>query len=168
MSWLTSNGGSADGTAARTDRLQSMALFATLTQKELRVVRALQHERDYLAGEVVFDQGEEGQALYVMVSGRVAIGLVGSTPDASFTVVAELAPGDFFGEMALLDDAPRMAQARALEDCCLVAFFREDFMLLLETHPTIASKIAIQLARHMGQRLRAAGSRALLSRSALS
>ena len=71
-------------------------------------------------------------------------------------IIAELSAGQFFGELALLDDAPRMAQVRAAEDCTLAVFFREDFLGLLQTHAGIASKISLQLARHIGQRLREA------------
>ena len=70
--------------------------------------------------------------------------------------LAVLAAGEVFGELALLDQAPRAAQARATADCVLVVFFRADFMNLLETHPKIASKIALSLARHLGGRLRQA------------
>ena len=60
-----------------------------------------------------------------------------------------------FGELALLDGAPRTAQARAAEDCVLAALSRADFENLLETHARIASKIALQLARDLGHKLTA-------------
>jgi CRP-like cAMP-binding protein len=55
----------------------------------------------------------------------------------------------------LLDDMPRMAQARAETACTLAVMARGEFLGLLETHAVIASKISLQLARHLGQRLRA-------------
>jgi CRP-like cAMP-binding protein len=51
--------------------LRQLALFAPLSRLELRVVEGLLHERRYLKGEIIFDEGEEGQALYVIISGRV-------------------------------------------------------------------------------------------------
>lgn len=135
----------------RLRQLRALSLFATLTPRELKTVDSLLHERTYLAGEVVFDEGEEGQALYIITSGRVLICRQGQPESGR---IAELAPGMLFGELALLDDAPRVAQVRAAENCTLAVFFRADFLGLLETHAVIASKIAVQLARHMAQRLR--------------
>jgi CRP-like cAMP-binding protein len=68
--------------------------------------------------------------------------------------VAQLSPGTFFGELALLDNSPRSAQARAASACRLIVFFRDDFVGLLDTHARIASKISRQLAIHLGARMR--------------
>lgn len=70
------------------------------------------------------------------------------------TEVARLGVGAFFGELALLDGAPRSANARAVDNARLAVFFRDDFLELLDTHGRIASKIARQLARHIGGRMR--------------
>jgi CRP-like cAMP-binding protein len=136
---------------ARAGQLRRLGLFATLQPKELRVVGGLLHERRYLKGEVIFDEGEEGQALYIVFGGRVLICRQGEPETGR---IAEVAEGALFGEMALLDGSPRSAQARAAEDCLLAALSRADFDSLLETHAMIASKIALQLARAMGQKLR--------------
>jgi CRP-like cAMP-binding protein len=131
--------------------IQRLGLFGTLGAKELRVVSSLLHERQYLKGEIVFDEGEEGQALYVVLSGRVLICRQGG---ADAVRIAEVPAGAMFGELALLDDAPRSAQARAMEDCVLAVLSRADFNGLVETHGAVASKIALQLARQLGQKLR--------------
>ena len=68
--------------------------------------------------------------------------------------IAVLGPGHFFGELALLDKSPRSAQARVSENAEICVLFRGDFERLMESHVHIASRIAMQLARHMGQRLR--------------
>ena len=130
-------------------RLQALSLFATLNARELRLVEGLLHERDYLAGEVIIDAGEEGQAIYIVFSGKVII----SKPGAAHEMIAELGPGTFFGEMALLDNAERAGQARALEPCHLGVLFRTDFLSLLETDARTASKVSMQLARHLARRL---------------
>ena len=132
-------------------RLKESALFATLTPLELKIVDGLMHERRYLADEIIFDEGEEGQALYLVMSGRV---LVSREVGAGREVVAELSAGSFFGDMALLDNTPRNAQTRALENCEVAVFFRADFMGLMETDAVIGYKIALALARHIGSRLR--------------
>jgi len=141
-----------DDDRAALQPLRQIKLFASLTARELKVVHALRHERQYLAGEIVFDEGDEGQAIYAVVEGEVEILRDGSRQQR----LALLGPGEVFGELALLDQAPRAAQAKAHSDCRLVVFFRADFMSLLETHPKIASKIALALARHLGGRLRQA------------
>jgi CRP/FNR family transcriptional regulator, cyclic AMP receptor protein len=138
-------------TTPRQERLRSMSLFIHLTPKELQILDGLLHERDYLKDEVIFDEGEEGQAIYIVLEGRVLICHQGRPEDGR---IAELEPGTSFGELALLDNGPRSAQARADTDCRLAVFFREDFLTLLEPHAVIASKIFRELARIMGQRLR--------------
>jgi CRP-like cAMP-binding protein len=135
----------------RLSTLRQLPLFATLSRLELNVVDGLLHERRYLQGEIIFDQGEEGQALYVVLSGRVLICRQGE-PEAGRII--EIDAGVVFGELALLDDVPRARQARAAEDSVLASLSRGDFESLLDTHAVIASKIALQLARQLGRQLR--------------
>ena len=68
--------------------------------------------------------------------------------------IKHLGPLEFFGELGLLDDWPRSAQARAAAPCELAVLFRGDFERLMASHGRIASQIALQLARHLGVRLR--------------
>ena len=139
-------------TSPRLERLRNLSLFVNLTPAELRIVDGLLHERDYLDGEVVFDEGEVGQAIYIVASGEVLICRQGQ---GNAGRLAQLGAGTFFGELALLDDSPRSAQARAASACRLIVFFRDDFVGLLDTHARIASKISRELARHLGARMRA-------------
>ena len=139
------------GEASRLRIVRQLPLFATLSRRELRVVDSLLHERRYLKGEIVFDAGEHGQALYVIVAGRVLICRQGEPETGR---IAELDAGVVFGELALLDNAPRAAQARAVEDCVLASLSRADFESLVDTHAIAASKIALQLARQLGRQLR--------------
>jgi CRP-like cAMP-binding protein len=134
----------------RIARIRQIGLFATLRPKELRVIDGLLYERHYLKDEIVFDQGEVGQALYVVLSGRV---LICRQTETGIEPFAEIPAGSLFGELALLWGAPRVAQARAAEDCVLAALSRSDFETLIETHAAIATKIALQLARDLGQKL---------------
>lgn len=135
----------------RLRELGRMGLFSTLSKREVRVVDGFMHERNYLRDEIVFDEGEQGEAFYLVLEGQVLICRQGA-PERP---IATLEPGQFFGELALLDDAPRSAQARAGQDSTLLVLFRGDFLGLMQSHGLIASKIAIQLARHLGARLRA-------------
>jgi CRP/FNR family cyclic AMP-dependent transcriptional regulator len=135
----------------RLHRLKNSSLFGSLTPLELQIVDGMMHERRYLADEIVFDEGEEGQALYLVTSGRVAIRRATA---GTGEMVAQLNPGSIFGDLALLDNAPRTAQARALDNCELAVFFRADFMRVMETDAVIGYKISLALARLLGQRLR--------------
>ena len=135
----------------RLQRLRDSTLFAALTPLELRTVDSVLHERSFLGDEIIFDEGEDGQALYLVMSGRV---LISRRQQGEIELVAELPTGAFFGDLALLDDAPRNAQARAQGDCELAVFFRADFLALMETDAAIGYKISLALARHIAQRLR--------------
>lgn len=135
----------------RMERLRALSLFANLTPRELKIVDGLLHERHFLKDEVIFDEGDEGQAIYIIIDGRVLICRQGQ-PVAGR--INELGAGTFFGDLALLGNSARSAQARAAENTTLAVFFRTDFMALLETHGLIGSKISLQLARYIGMRLR--------------
>jgi CRP-like cAMP-binding protein len=132
--------------------LKNVILFKDLSTHELERVDEMLHERRYLAGEVIFDEGEEGQGLFVVLSGRVKVARL----EAGNTTLLEFGAGSFFGEVALLDQSVRTAQARALEDTQIVVLFRAEFYSLLETHSRIASRISFQLARILATRLRQA------------
>jgi CRP/FNR family cyclic AMP-dependent transcriptional regulator len=136
----------------RLQLLKSVVLFKDLSTRELGMVDNLLHERRYLADEVVFDEGEEGQGLFVVLSGRIRI----TRHDVVPQTLLEFGPGSFFGEVALLDQSVRTAQARAIEDTLIVALFRAEFYSILETHSAIASRISYQLARVLATRLRQA------------
>jgi CRP-like cAMP-binding protein len=136
---------------AHLQRLKTLPLFASLTPRELKIVDGLLHLRQFLAGEVVFDEGEEGQALYILLSGTVNVSrTVGGVKEK----VAELSSGSFFGDLALLDNTPRSAQITAKEPCEMAVFFRADFVALMEIDARIGYKIALQLARNLAQRFR--------------
>jgi CRP-like cAMP-binding protein len=137
-------------TNPRLQLLKNVVLFKDLSMRELAMVNSLMHERRYIADEVIFDEGEEGQGLFLVLSGRVKITL----PQHIDQVLIELGPGAFFGEVALLDSSIRTAQARAIEDSQIVALFRAEFYSLLDTHSAIASRISFQLAKVLASRLR--------------
>ena len=135
----------------RQRRLHNTTLFRTLRPIEVKFVDGLMHERRYLPEEIVFDENEEGQALYLVMGGRVEISRM---HEGRRQLVTELGPGNFFGDLALLDNSPRSARARAIDDCELAVFFRDDFLALMDTDAVIGYKISLALARHIGQRLR--------------
>ncbi len=131
--------------------LHQVPLFSSLTRRELKRLEPLFHDRRYAAGEVVFEQGEEGLGMYVVVAGKVQIKTENGKESKP---LAELGSGQFFGELALLDGAPRSATAVALEPSQLIGFYRTEFIEMLETNGRAGTKISLQLARMTGSRLR--------------
>jgi CRP-like cAMP-binding protein len=126
----------------RLARLRNVSLFATLNPRELAIVAGFLHDREYTTGEIVFDEGEEGQALYVVFSGEVIICRPGHRESGH---LAALGPGTFFGDLALLDNAPRAAQAVAASPTHLGVF---------DTDARAATKLYRQLAHLLARRLR--------------
>lgn len=92
----------------------------------------------YRRGDRIFSEGQPGREMYVVESGKIRIFL--TTQERELTL-AILKIGDFFGEMALLEDLPRSASAAAMEETRLIAIGKEDFKFLIQEHPEIAMKV---------------------------
>lgn len=134
------------------ERLSKVPVFESLEVKELRQIAAIVHRRHYLKGEYVFYQGDPGLGMYVIEKGKVAIVLVGN--EGSSKELTELSDGDFFGEIALLDESPRSASVLVKEDSELIGFFRPDLFSIIEKTPKTGLKIIRKLAEMIGERLR--------------
>ena len=124
-------------------------IFENLTPKELKDLTLLTHERSYKANEPVFKKLAPSEGMYVILKGTVEI----KDPDSN-TTFATLGSGDFFGELALLDEEPRSAMAVATEASELVGFFRTDLLTLMKRGPELGNKILLNLSRVLGERLR--------------
>ena len=124
-------------------------IFENLTPKELKDLTQLTHERSYKANEPVFKKLAPGEGMYVILKGTVEI----KDPDSN-TTFATLGSGDFFGELALLDQEPRSAMAVATEASELIGFFRTDLLTLMKRGPELGNKILLNLSRVLGERLR--------------
>lgn len=132
------------------ETLGTVPLFAQLNDEELKRVADAARERTYPKNSVILFEDDPGDALYVVVSGLVKVVLVGE--DGREVILSVLGEGDFFGEMALIDDEPRSAHVIAMEDAQLLVLRREDFQQALEEHP----RIALGLLRAISRRLRRA------------
>jgi len=129
----------------------SIKLFATLSSRELRNIASVLHDRTYIEGEVVFDEGEVGQAIYFVLDGTVSLR---RTLADGQRILVHMEKGDSFGALALLLDEPRVVQAVAQTDCRLAVFFRSDLHQLMDTRAPAAFKITLEMARHLAQILR--------------
>jgi len=128
--------------------LQNSPLFRGLPAAALERIAAVAGQRSYRSGEVVFSQGDPGDALHAVVSGRIRIST--GAPDGREIFLNIMEAGDTFGEIALLDGGARTASATAIAASELVSIRREHFRALLEREPPVA----LELLRLCGQRLR--------------
>jgi CRP-like cAMP-binding protein len=118
------------------EALRSVPLFASLGDDDARALRRLLKPRALKRGDVLFRQGDAGNAMYLIGEGRVAIYI--TDEDGQQVTLAELARGDFFGEMALIEGKPRTACARALEATRLASLSRDDFIAFVRLNPGVA------------------------------
>lgn len=132
---------------ARLAILAPMPLFAHCTERELRSVAAATRPTRLEAGRVLFSEGDAGEELYLVISGRVRIERRGQ-------VLATLGPGSNFGEMAMLDERTRSATAITLDDCELMVIHRDAFFALLRTNPMLAMKILWNMLLRLSSNLR--------------
>ena len=134
--------------------LGRIRLFEGIKKRSLIHVLENLQERTYLKGETIFTQGDIGRALFLVFSGKIALSRLDPATQKSETI-AEVHPGEFFGEMALLEEMPRTATACALEETKVFMLFKIKLESLLFVRPKIGVVIASQLARIMSARLRA-------------
>ena len=122
--------------------LAGVPLFSSCTPEEIEAIAQSAQEESFDAGQIIVTQGMPGQAFYLVTSGRVEIVRDGRSLGA-FGV------GDFFGEMSLLDNAPRSATIRAIEPTTCIMLSSWDFKSLLEKNPSIAVRLLEVLSRRL-------------------
>src|SRR5918912_2351749 len=113
--------------------LKEVALFRGLPEAELEVLAGQVVRKHYGRNEVIFPQGARGEGLYIVVQGHVSISRQGPEGDELILTVCE--PGEYFGELALFDQAPRSASAVAIDDCRVLFLSLSVFRGFLQAHP---------------------------------
>jgi len=131
--------------------LKTVPFFDRLSNRQLKRVSDIMFESSYDADESIFEEGKQGAAIFLILDGKIEIEICRET---STTRLAVLERGAFFGEMALLDDSPRSANARALEPTRTLALYRNDLNGLMHRHARTACQIYRSLASMIGDRLR--------------
>jgi len=129
------------------ETLSAVPLFAGLESASLDSIGRGMRSRRFRRGEVIFHLGDPGDALFIVISGAVKITLPSETGDEA--ILATLRPGDFFGELALLDGAPRSATAAALEPTETLVLPRDRFRELIAAEPAIRDALLSALAREL-------------------
>jgi CRP/FNR family transcriptional regulator, cyclic AMP receptor protein len=134
----------------RFQALKRVDMFSVLDEAEMRRVAESLLERHYASGSaIVHADDPAGGHFFIVAEGEVAVVL--ETPDGKETVLATLQPGDFFGEMSLLDESPRAATARAVRPTRLMLLRREDFRRHLRECPQMAFALLVEMNRRLRQ-----------------
>ncbi len=129
------------------DFLAGMSLFRGMSGLEVNAVSAFLEPRRFPAGSTVFREGDSGQELFIVRSGR--IGSYVSQADGTRREVYEFTPGVLFGEMAIIENEPRSATCYAKDDAELLVLDGIDFYRLVYEHPVIGVKLLSSMARVM-------------------
>jgi CRP-like cAMP-binding protein len=130
------------------DAIRSVPLFASLDDEAAINLRNLLRVNDVPPNTSLFRAGDEGDAMYLIEQGRVQITI--TDEDKKQIVLAELAQGDFFGEMAIIDGKQRSADATVMETARLAVLSREDFLSFIHDNP----KVALEMLSATFSRLR--------------
>jgi CRP-like cAMP-binding protein len=129
--------------------LGQTAVFKGCTPAGLEDLARRLQVRTRPATTIIVAQDEPGDAMFVIVSGRARVALFGE--NGRELTLSELKPGDFFGEMSLLDNRPRSANVVALSDCTLLMLTREAFVSHLKSHPQTSINLLAELTRRLRQ-----------------
>lgn len=127
--------------------LRRAPLFTTLDDEAFHLLTDELTEVDLSRGASVFREGDQGDQLYFIVSGKVKLGR--TSPDGRESLVAILGPGELFGEMALFDPAPRSTAATAVSETRLAGLKNESLNALLRQRPEVSMQLLQALARRL-------------------
>lgn len=127
--------------------LKSIDLFSQIPGEDLAAVALISTEEQREPGDEIFAEGEAGDALYLVIDGKVRV-------HKADRVIAELGERECFGEMAILDAAPRSATVTAVSDTTLLKITREDFQEIMSEKPEIARGIIQVLTRRLRDAIR--------------
>lgn len=130
------------GTKDAETMLKSVPIFEGLTKKELQTVMSSAKEIDYAPGREIVKEGATGVGFHLILEGQANV-IVGDHAQA------KLGPGDYFGEMSLIDGGPRSATVRADSAVRTLSLASWEFTPLLDSNPSIARKMLIELSRRL-------------------
>ncbi|HSS18959.1 MAG TPA: DUF1003 domain-containing protein [Pyrinomonadaceae bacterium] len=131
------------------ESLASVPLFKRLSPEELQQLAEEVDQVHFKADETIFNERDIGDALYVVEKGSVRIWVLDE--DVEPVTLTELKPGEFFGELAVLDRGPRSTNATAIEDTILHRLSSDDFQKFLMAHPDVAIDIICEIGARMRQ-----------------
>ncbi len=127
--------------------MRNAPLFAALEEEEMAALQATMASTHLDRGEVLFREGQQGDRLYVIQSGKVKLGR--TSTDGRENLVAILGPGEMFGELSLFDPGPRNATATAVADSELISLGHDSLRVFLHDRPAVAQSLLAALARRL-------------------
>jgi CRP-like cAMP-binding protein len=136
----------------RLEQLKSVQLFSGLKQPALELIARIASEETHARGSKIFRHGDPGEKLYLILEGKVRISR--EIPGMGEEALAVLGPGQVFGEMALLDESPRSADAIGHEKCRVLAVPRDGFDDLLFLNKELAYEVLWSIVKMLLGRLR--------------
>ncbi len=122
-------------------------LFASMSELEFNAVTAFLERRHYKKGELIFSEGEPGREMFILLTGHVVATV--NLGDGKRRKIYDFEPGAYFGEMAIIEDAPRSATCTATEDTDVLVLQGLDFYRLIFEHPMIALKLLSAISQVM-------------------
>jgi CRP-like cAMP-binding protein len=134
----------------RSEALRGIPLFRNLDEKDVAEIAGLLIDRKFPRDAVIYEDGSIGDYMYIIEEGQVKVTKM--SEDGREKILEILGPGDFHGEMALLDRAPRSASVKTTTPCVLLALSRLDFLGLLKQN----HELTLELIRELARRLREA------------
>lgn len=146
--------------AVRTQTLKAVPFFTPLNDHELEVVRSVASERTYPKNAVVLTEGEMGDSLYMIESGKVKV-VIGDEEGREL-ILKILGPGAFFGEMSMIDKQPRSASVTTIEPATFLVLTNAAFERCVEQAPRIANVVMQILAQRVREADRKIGTLALM------
>ena len=147
-------------TTVSTAVLKAVPLFSSCPDEQLRMLAAVVTRKSVSRSTVVLAGGDSTDSLYIVLSGRLKVLM--SDADGKEVILSILSPGEFFGEMGLLDDSPRSASVVAIEPCELLSIAKRDFKKCLEENFEMSMAVMRGLVRRLREADRKIGSLALL------
>jgi CRP/FNR family cyclic AMP-dependent transcriptional regulator len=147
-------------TMVSTAVLKAVPLFSSFPEDQLRMLAAVVTRKSATRSTTVMSGGDATDSLYIVLSGRLKVLM--SDSDGKEVILAILGPGEFFGEMGLIDDAPRSASVVAIEACELLSIAKRDFKKCLAENFEMAMAVMRGLVRRLREADRKIGSLALL------
>jgi CRP/FNR family cyclic AMP-dependent transcriptional regulator len=127
--------------------LKRVPLFSGLTDSQIERLAAGSVRRSFPKGRTIVAEGEPSQSLYVLLSGRAKVQR--SDTEGKEVILAVLGPGECFGEMSLIDDAPRSASVITIESCDFMSINKEGFKAMLMSSPEICMRIMKGLVKRL-------------------
>ncbi len=137
--------------------LQKSPLFEMLSQSELELLAELSRPRRYAAGDVIFEEGDLGDSLFVLMNGEVEVLHKDSRGEPK--VLATLQPPEFFGEMSLIDKEFRSATVRARKEATMLHLTAENLASFRKNYKDGFAFLVINIARVLSNRLRETNAR---------